>query len=220
MAFVEKNMEKPEPQQCGPDCACKAEKGLSRRTKIILLVVIIVCAGAVLASAIVRKSHTAQEQTCSSYASALSLKSVAPAKADSTSGARDTGKAISFAMLPSLASLDTVAANYEGVFILMVKNDAEKTKAVTQEIGCAAATITAKGMRMGAFQLAAGTPEFESLSTQVPSPGVIVVVKGRGMRAVAGTDITRTNLLQACIAAMQPSSCCPAGGNRVCKKKI
>ncbi len=213
-------MEKPESQQCGPDCACKDEKGLSKRTKIILLAAIILCAGAALTSAIVRKSSQAQAPTASSYASALSLKSsAAPARADSTSGAGDTAKAISFAMLPSLASLDTLAANFDGVFILMVKSEAEKTKAIAQEIGCATTTITAKGMRMGAFQLSAGTPEFASLSAQVPSPGVIVVVKGRGMRAVAGTNITRTNLLQACIAAMQPSSCCSAGGNGSCCKK-
>jgi hypothetical protein len=124
-------------------------------------------------------------------------------------------------MLPSLESLDTVAVNYDGVLILMVKSEAETTKAITQEIGNAAATITAKGLRMGTFQLAPVSPEFESLITQVPSPGVIVVVKGRGMRAVAGTNITRTNLLQACIAAMGPSGCgsqCGTKcGNRVCK---
>jgi hypothetical protein len=214
---VENKVDQPEPQECGPDCACKTEKGLSRRTKVILLAVIIICAGAVLASSIMRKSRQAKTPAASSYASALSLKSVTPVKTDSTSGAGDTGKAISFAMLPSLESLDTLAVNFDGVFILMVKSEAEKSKAITQEIGNAAATITAKGMRMGAFQLAAGSPEFESLSTQVPSPGVIVVVKGHGMRAVAGNNITRTNLLQACIAAMQPSGCCPAGGNRVCK---
>jgi hypothetical protein len=214
---VENKTEQPESQQCGPDCACKAEKGLSRHTKVVLLAVIIICAGAVLASSIVRKSRQAKMPAASNYASALSLKSVAPVKTDLTSGAGDTGKAISFAMLPSFASLDTLAANFDGVFILMVKSEAEKTKAIIQEIDNAAATITAKGMRMGAFQLAAGSPEFESLGTQVPSPGVIVVVKGHGMRAVAGNNITRTNLLQACIAAMQPTACCPAGGNRVCK---
>jgi hypothetical protein len=215
---VENKKEQSEPRECGPDCACKTEKGLSRRTKIILLTVIILCAGAVLASAIVRKSRQAQVPTASSYTSALSLKSsAAPLKADSTSGAGDTGKAITFAMLQSLASLDTLAANFDGVFILMVKSDAEKTKTITQEIGSATTVITAKGMRMGVFQLAAGTPEFESLSAQIPSPGVIVVVKGHGMRAVAGNNITRTNLLQACIAAMQPSGCGASCGNRVCK---
>jgi hypothetical protein len=215
---VENKTDQPESKECGPDCACNNEKGLSRRTKVILLAVIVICAGAVLSASIVRKSSQAKAPAASSYASALSLKSsAAPAKTDSTSGPGDVGKAISFAMLPSFASLDTLAADFDGVFILMVKSEAEKTKAITQEIGNAAATITAKGVRMGAFQLAAGSPEFESLSTQVPSPGVIVVVKGHGMRAVTGNNITRTNLLQACIAAMQPSGCCPAGGNRVCK---
>jgi hypothetical protein len=184
----------------------------------MLLAAIILFAGAVLASAVVRKSRQAQAPTSSSYASALSLKSsAAPLKADSTFGAEDSAKAITFAMLPSLASLDTLAANFDGVFILMVNSEAEKTKAIAQEISYATTTITAKGIHMGAFQLSTGTQEFQSLSAQVPPPGVIIVIKGRGMRAVAGKNITQTNLLQACVAAMQPPGCCAAGGNRVCK---
>jgi hypothetical protein len=214
---VENKTEQPESQKCGPGCACKTEKGLSGRTKVILLAMIVICAGAVLTSSIVRKSRQSKTPAASGYASALSLKSAAPVETDLSSGVGDTGKAISFAMLPSFASLDTLAANFDGVFILMVKSEAEKTKAITQEIGNATTLITAKGMRMGVFQLAAGTPEFESLSAQVPPPGVIVVVKGHGMRAVAGTNITRTNLLQACIAAMQPSGCGASCGSRVCK---
>jgi hypothetical protein len=215
---MENKTGQPEPQQCGPGCSCKTEKGLSRRTKIILLTIIVLCAGAVLAGSIVRKSRQAQTlKAASGYESALSLKTVAPTKTDSTSGAKDTGKTISFAMLPSLASLNSMAADFDGVFILMVKSDAEKTAEIAREIGYATTAITARGMRMGAFQLAAGTPEFESLIVQVPSPGVIVIVKGRGMRAVAGKNITRTNLLQACVAAMMPSGCGASCGNRVCK---
>lgn len=104
-----------------------------------------------------------------------------------------------------------------GVFILVVKSDTEKTPAIAQEISYAANAIATQGMRMGVFQLASGTQDYEFINSQLPSPGVVVVIKGRGMRAVAGKNITKTNLLQACIAAMQPSSCCPAGGNRVCK---
>jgi hypothetical protein len=217
MNELENKTEKSASQQCGPGCSCNTERGLSRRTKIILLAAIVICAGAVLAGSIVRKSHQARVATTSGYESALSLKSVAPTKTDSSSGAKDTGKTVSFAMLPSLASLNSMAADFDGVFILMIKNDAEKTKEIAQEIGNATTAITARGMRMGAFQLAAGTPEFESLIAQVPPPGVIVIVKGRGMRAVAGKNITRTNLLQACVAAMMPSGCGASCGNRVCK---
>ena len=145
---MENKTQQQNPQQCGPNCDCKTEKGMSQRTKIILLSVIIICAGAVLAAAIVRKSRQ-------------------PAPSPSA--------------------------------------------------GYAANAIATQGMRMGVFQLASGTPDFELINSQLPSPGVLVVVKGRGMRGVAGKNITKTNLLQACVAAMQPSSCCPAGGNRVCK---
>ena len=54
-------------------------------------------------------------------------------------------------------------------------------------------------------------------SAQLKPPGVVVILKGRGMRGVQGADITETKLLQAYMAAMQPTSCCPAGGSHVCK---
>ena len=214
---MENKTQQQNPQQCGPNCDCKTEKGMSQRTKIILLSVIIICAGAVLAAAIVRKSRQPAPSPSAGYAAALSLKTDAPVKTDSASQSKKIPPTVTFAGLPSFSALDTVAAGFGGVFILVVKSDTEKTPAIAQEIGYAANAIATQGMRMGVFQLASGTPDFEFINSQLPSPGVVVVIKGRGMRAVAGKNITKTNLLQACIAAMQPSSCCPAGGNRVCK---
>jgi hypothetical protein len=202
---------------CGPDCSCKTEKGLSVRTRLILVSLIVVCAGAAIAAALVRKSQQTPVPPSSSYSSALSITSAAQVKTDSSSQPAVLNKTVSFEKLSSLGSLDSMASNYDGVFILLVKNETQKTPAIAQEIGIAAAAITGRGLHMGVFQLAAGTPDFESLASKIPSPGVVVVVKGRGMRAVAGADITRTNLLQACVAATQPSGCCAAGGNHACR---
>jgi hypothetical protein len=214
---MENNNVTPAPQPCGPNCDCKTEKGLSRRTKIVLLAIIITCAGAVLAGSIIRKSRQPAPTPPTGYAAALSLKPDAPVKTDSASRNEKIPLTVTFAGLPSFSALDTVAAGFGGVFILVVKSNTEKTPAIAQEISNAANAIASQGMRMGVFQLASGTPDFELINSQLPSPGVLVVVKGRGMRGVAGKNITKTNLLQACVAAMQPSSCCPAGGNRVCK---
>jgi hypothetical protein len=70
---------------------------------------------------------------------------------------------------------------------------------------------------MGAFQLNREAPDYTTITGQMTPPGVLVVVKGKGMRGVQGSDITETKLLQAYMAAMQPTSCCPAGGSHVCK---
>jgi hypothetical protein len=72
---------------------------------------------------------------------------------------------------------------------------------------------------MGTFQLSSDAQDFAMLSAQLQPPGVVVMIKGRGMKGVQGADINQTKLLQAFMGAMQPTSCCPTGGNRVCKKK-
>jgi hypothetical protein len=103
----------------------------------------------------------------------------------------------------------------------LIKNEAEKTPAMTNEIKNAINAIAVQGVRIGAFQLAAETREFEMFSSQLQSPGVVIVMKGRGMRGVSGGDITQTKLLQACVAAMLPSGCGPGScksGSAACKK--
>jgi hypothetical protein len=214
---MQNNNDSPAPQQCGPDCNCKAEKGVSMRTKIILLAIIVIGAGVVLANSIIRKSQQEPATPSSSYAAALSLKPDEPVESDSGSKNSNKQPAASYTMLSSLSSLDTVAAGFDGVYIVLVLNDADKTPALAQEIGSATQGMASRGIRMGSFQLAAGTPDFEMAKTQLPPPGVIVAIKGRGMRGVAGPDISQTKLLQAGLAAMQPSSCCSAGSKRSCK---
>lgn len=197
------------PQPCDPKCSCNEKKGMSARTKMILFSIIILCAGAVLANSIIRKSRQPQEPAKASFASALASNSSMSIKKDSLSGQKTEKTGESFIPLPSLLSLDTLAYAFDGVFILLLKNESEKTQSMIKEIKDAINAIAVHGVRIGAFQLAGGTQDFTSLNAQLPSPGVVVVMKGKGMRGVSGNDITQTKLLQACVAAMLPSGCGP-----------
>jgi len=189
------------------------------RTKLILLAVIVIGAGAVLANSIIRKSQQAPVAPSSSFASALSLKPNETEKSESGSMSGNKQPGVSYTMLSSLASLDAVAAGFDGVYIVLVSSDADKTPTLAQEIGAATQGMASRGIRMGAFQLATGTPDFEMAKAQLPPPGVIVAIKGRGMRGVPGPDISQTKLLQAGFAALQPSSCCPTGSKQSCKPR-
>jgi hypothetical protein len=183
---------------------------------------IIIVAGAVLGNSLIRKSRSAAPLPKPGYSAALSLKNNATASLSGAqqSPASETKPAvenISFTPLASLASLDTVARDLDGVFILLVNSETEKTPAMLQEIAAATNTIASHGMHMAAFQLNRKAPDFAAITSQLPAPGVLVIVKGRGMRGVQGSDITETKLLQAWLAATQPSGCCQAGSKRVCK---
>ena len=217
---MDSNKENPASASCGPECSCNAKRGMSLQVKIILFIGIVAVAGAVLASSLMKKSRTTGPvKTPNEYAvtaSQLSASSVVTRKDSSVSNVADT-QTVSFKSLSSLSALNTVAQDVDGVFILLVKSDTGKTPGIVKEITAAKKKITERGMRIGVFQLASDAPDFAMFSAQLKPPGVVVILKGRGMRGVQGADITETKLLQAYMAAMQPTSCCPAGGSHVCK---
>jgi hypothetical protein len=214
---MDSNKENANPPTCGPDCSCSNKKGLSPRTKIILLFVIIAVAGTVLANSLANKSRKeATPNSSPGYAVTL------PQAASSTLSQKDSSgptepPIVSFKPLASLSALNTDAMDVDGVFILLVKSEADKTPAMLKEIVASKNAIVERGTRMGTFQLSSTTQDFAMLSAQLQPPGVVIIVKGRGMKGVSGADINQTKLLQAFMGAMQPTSCCAAGGNRVCK---
>ena len=76
----------------------------------------------------------------------------------------------------------------------------------------AANTISAKGSnKVSLFTLKTDSPDYEQIATQVTVPGVLALVKGRGMKAASG-EITETKLVQAFVAASSAGSCGSGGG--------
>lgn len=217
---MDSNKENPTSSSCGPECSCNTKSGMSLQIKIILFIVIVGVAGAVLSSSLIKKTRTKTTAKSSTEyavtAAQLPASSTMTRKDSSVFSAADT-QAVSFKPLASFSDLNTIAQDVEGVFILLIKNDTEKTSGILKEITAAKKAIASRGMHMGTFQLNKEAPDYAMITSQMPAPSVLVVVKGRGMRGVQGRDITETKLLQAYMAAMQPSGCCPAGGSHVCK---
>jgi hypothetical protein len=184
---MDTNKEDQNSPSCGPDCSCSPKKGMSPRIKIILLFVIVAVAGTVLANSLVNKSRKeAAPNPAPSYAVTL------PQPASSSTGQHDASvsdpKTVSFKPLASLSALNTEAMDVDGVFILLVKSEADKTPAMLNEIAASKNAITERGTRMGAFQLSSTTQDFAMLSAQLQPPGVVIIVKGRGMKGVSGAD--------------------------------
>jgi hypothetical protein len=213
---MDSNKENPTSSSCGPECSCNTKRGMPLKIKIVLFIVIIAVAGAVLAGSLIKKARTSGAVKSANEFAVSASQLPASSGAARVSGAADT-QTVSFKPISSLTDLNTVAQEVEAVFILLIKNEAEKTAGMLKEINAAKKAIASRGMRMGAFQLSREAPDYAAITGQMPAPCVLVVVKGKGMRGVPGGEITETKLLQAYLAAMQPTSCCPAGGSRVCK---
>jgi hypothetical protein len=82
----------------------------------------------------------------------------------------------------------------------------------------AARTIEAQGKKIGLFTLKPGSPDYDQIAKQMSVPGVLTIVKGRGMSAVSG-DITEAKLVQGFVAASSAGGCGPSAGAGCCPKK-
>jgi len=77
------------------------------------------------------------------------------------------------------------------------------------------------GIKFGIFTLKTSSRDYEQFATAKAVPGVLAMVKGRGMNTVSG-DITEWKLIQGYVAASSAAGsggCCPSGGggSKVCK---
>ena len=110
--------------------------------------------------------------------------------------------------LESLASLNSVAAGKDAVFIFLPVKDSPRSAEIKKEIEAAAAKIQAGGTTMSAHILKDKSPDYQQVASQAPVPCVLALVKGRGMSAVPGKEITEANLIKALVAASRPSGGC------------
>jgi len=119
--------------------------------------------------------------------------------------------------LDSLASLNKAAADFDAVFILLTAEDKERNQAAVKEIEAAARTVQSGGVRISAFRLSQGAPNYVNLTNQLSTPSVLAMVKGGGLSGVPAGQINESKLVQAFVAASRPSSgCCPPGSGATC----
>jgi len=227
------------PSASGSGDCCPPSSGGGKSWKMLVFILVVVAAGVVLARSVIRKSNSASDQKQQSFA-AIQLVSKsetasplnATAKAETPAGAKasiDTPSVVSVTTeaqvsnrsasnlwgkpLDSLASLSKVAAETNAVFILLAADDQQGIQTITNEIEAAAKKIQSNGIRISAFTLKKGAPNYAQLAKQLSVPCVIAMVKGGGLSGVSG-QITETKLVQAFVMASRPASgCCPGSAD-------
>jgi len=118
-------------------------------------------------------------------------------------------------LINSLGDLNSRAMDSDGVFVFLAGKDAGKARGVVPVIEETAGKIRGRGTSLAIFTLKAGSPEYRKLAKQVPPPGVLAMVKGRGASAVSG-DVTESKLMQAFVAASGGGGCGPAPSSGCC----
>jgi len=209
-------------QSCcdGGDCCPSGPESGGKNWKTLICILVLLAAGVVLARSFIVKSDTDGDQSQQVFAPVLTDNmSDTPSVADDTKEQDIAGEAAPSlwrAELDSMASLNKVATNTDAVFILLSAKDQQDNQTITKEIDAAAQRIQANGVRVSAFRLRQGAPEYAQLSKQVSIPCVLAMVKGGGMSAVSG-EISEAKLVQAFVTASRPTSgCCPPGSTAVC----
>ena len=197
---------KQESGACGPGCSC-GTTGVSARTKWVM------CGVVALAAVVTVAAHVSRTRAANSQAKpqgyAVSIPVTAGDKAVDASPAVESD--VWAAPLKTLTELNLVATHTEAVFVVLPSADADRTAAVQKEVATAAATITARGTKMGKFILSQDAQEYAALVQQIGAPAVLAISKGRGMAGVPDKQITQDGLLKAFVGSSRPSGCGPSG---------
>ena len=205
----------------GSCCPSSGSDGGCQSWKIVVFVLIVIAAGVVLARSLINKSNPAVVQSQQLFAVIPpDGKSAIPVASNATTQTQNPSQPASSLWgepLDSLASLNTVAADTEAVFILFAADDQESSQAAVKQVEAAAKTIQGSGRRISAFQVKQGTADYANVTKQLSVPCVLAMVKGGGMSGVTADQITETKLVQAFVAASRPGSgCCPPGSGASC----
>jgi len=178
---------------CGAGCACHTA-GPTSRIRWIVGAVIIVAAAVLVVRAIAKNTNG---NPVDKYVTGL-------ASGQTPELSAQVGQEIN-----GLSDLDTVAADTNAAFVFLPDKNSPGKPPLAQMQG-AIKTLDAKGIKIGLFTLRTDSPDYAPISAQMPVPGIIVAVKGRGMKAVSG-EITETKLIQAFVAASSAGGCGPSG---------
>jgi hypothetical protein len=196
---------------CGSDCGCHGPKAPSKM-RWVLGAVVLVAAGAMVVKAVLKNNSVSPEKATAGYAA------VPPTAQAPVAGVPAVVKEPAAPMnmkviktIGTLSELNTVAADTTAVFMLLPgKNEAADKLPMAQVQGAVRTIETQSGTKVGVFTLKTDSPEYEQIATQTALPGVLAMVKGRGMVPVSG-EITEEKLVQAYVAASSAGGC-GAGG--------
>jgi hypothetical protein len=192
---------------CGSGCAC-GTSGPSGRGRMVVGVVILVIAGALVVRAMVKDNGAATANAAPAGFAALPA---AAAPKPETPAAEPAPVADTLKELGALSDLNSMAGDSFGVFVFLPGKGETASKAPMAQMRGAARTVEPQlnGGKIGMFALKVDSRDYEQVASQMAVPGVLAMVKGKGMSATSG-DITETKLVQALVAASSAGGCGPA----------
>jgi len=191
---------------CGPGCGCGQSGGGSGK-KWAVCGIVVIAAAVVVAAHVARTEKAASKTNQQGFAAAVPTVATpeavqsAPAVVSNTWGAP----------LKAMADLNNVAADYAGVFLVLPSGDPIRTATIQKDVSAAAATIGARGTKMGTFLLSNDSKDYSAVKQQAGAPAVLALSKGGGMAVVADKQITQDSLLKAFVSSTRPSGCGPSG---------
>ena len=222
---------KQQTEGCGTGCACHS-CGSTGKARWAISAIVLLVAGVLVMRAMTKTDAVSAQPEAGTFASPVAASATAPvAPSDTTLVASETTPAApaqgvptvsptvvtapaevgAETMIGAFAELNTVAAQSDAVFIyLLGKDETSGNAAAIKAMQAAARTIEAKGSKCAIFTLKAGSPDYAKLASQVTRPGVLAMVKGKGMNAVSG-EITETKLVQSYVAASSAGGCDSGG---------
>jgi hypothetical protein len=218
------NMEllKQQASACGPGCACH-DTETAGRTRWIVGMIILLVAATLVARAVVKNRGASTEPAAlgfPSLAPTATADSQAPVSPVAAVAATEIGVGKTIA---SLSDLNTIVAANDAVFVYVPARDGASGDPPTASMQSAASRINSQGYKLALFTIERGSRDHAQLAAQMSVPGVLALVKGRGMSAVSG-EITETKLIQGFVAASNaggcgpggcgPTGCCPPAGSK------
>jgi len=210
---VTDDMESPKQRAsaCAPGCDCHAA-GPSGRMRLVLGIIVLLATATLVARAVIKGHGTSGEPD----AAAFVLSTVAqtpPAESISATPPVEAAKTLHPFVgkeIAALSELNTMASASNAVFVYVPGKDGASSNLPTTAMKSAASRIESQGYKISLFTLDRGSADYETLAAQMSVPGVLAMVKGRGMSAVSG-DITEPKLIQGFVAAGSAGGCGPAG---------
>lgn len=204
---------------CGSGCNCNAT-GTPGKTRWVIGAIVLVAAGVMVVRAAIKGDATSSQKSAPVFAALA----VSPTPAGESGTATNSGTAapaaetIVVTSIEVLAELNTLATNSDAVFVFLPGKEGTAANPPATAMKGAARTIESKaGLKCGLFTLKAGSPDYDKMAGQITLPGVLALVKGRGMSAVSG-DITEAKLVQGFVSASSAGGCGPSAGAGCCPK--
>jgi hypothetical protein len=169
-------------------------------------IVILIVAGVLVARAMVKDNGVRAAPASAGFATLPTTEQTAAPGEVAKPAVTDALKEIA-----GLSELNTVATDTFGVLVFLPGKSETTAKAPMAQMRGAARTVEPqlRGGKIAMFALKTGSPDYENIAKQMAVPGVLAMVKGKGMSATSG-DITETKLVQALVAASSAGGCGPA----------